>query len=181
MSVTAKRARLEIKLRCKRDGTTITMRWEETNAPLPDADPTTGARIVEDTASSVPATQKSCTTKGFPHYVQPITSGYRKFAEIEAGDVILDMPFQLYRVTDGGDAGLTVGSVLDELALSQANQDMTNEAVGSSLDAHSLQRLSFEFGGRRWVQKEIGEELSANWDCIYGNIDINRSFLLRLQ
>ncbi len=64
-------------------GTPVIVRW----AIIADAvlDPTTGAQLGALTVASQ-------TIRAFVHFVAPITSGIRQFAEVEAGDVIVDFP-----------------------------------------------------------------------------------------
>lgn len=181
----ALRAQRQVKLKCKTEGTPITLRWEELSDDPPAIDPTTGARLAADDPTSSPATEKICVTKVFVHFVQPIKSEYRKFAEMQAGDAIVDMVFDLYRITDAGDSAMVaVGDVVDELALNAANRaiaDGDDLVIGSSVDVSQLKNVNAEFGGRLWVQKEIGEDLAKNWDTIYSSVNINRALLLRLQ
>jgi hypothetical protein len=119
--------------------------------------------------------------RAFIHFANPSTSAYRKFAEVEVGDAIVDFPLDLLRITDAGDTELTVGDVVDELAFSAANRDVENSSEGDAIEPFELTNLSIEFGGHRWVQKEIGEELARNWDTLYAGMDINRALLLRRQ
>jgi hypothetical protein len=180
----AKRAKQQIKLKCKLEGTPITLTWQDASADPPAVDPTTGAGILADDPTAVIGSSRSCTTKAFVHFVQPIQSAYRKFAEIEAGDSIVDLVFDLYRVTDAGDTALEVDDVVDELTFNSANRAIADDAdvaIGTLVEAHTLNALTVTFGGRKWVQKEIGEKLAANWDCCYSNVNLNRALLLRLQ
>lgn len=65
--------------------TTVTLRWAESNDPVPSVDPTTGAVI-----GSV--IQRSEVVKGSVHYIAPTTSDVRLFAELAVGDALLDLP-----------------------------------------------------------------------------------------
>ena len=174
----AKRARLMTKLRCKREGTPVTLHWQEWPDGPPAADPTTGAYLTSSTA-----TRRSLAVKAFVHITGPTTSTYRRFAEIEAGDAIVDFPLDLYRITDPGDTNFETGEVTDELTLNAANRALdgvedTDWATGEIVAPSDLSNVSLEFGGHTWVQKTVGEELAENWDTIYSGIAINRAMLV---
>lgn len=172
----AKLAQKRAKLRAKQDGTSVTLNWVEWPDGKPAVDPTTGSYPV--VGSSLPVT-RTASVRAFVHFANPSSSGYRRFAEIEAGDAIVDFPLDLLRVTDAGTTALTVGAVVDELAFSAANRDAVESALGDDVEPYQLENLSMTFGGHTWAQKEVGEELARNWDTLYTGLDINRAMLMR--
>lgn len=173
--IPGKFAQKRIKLRAKRDGTTITLKWVV--PPTTAEDPTSGAHPVgEDDTAGV---DKSLATKAFIHFIQPVKSGRRVFAEMEVGDAIVDLPFDLIQISGAGTTSLTVGQVVDEIAFSQANLAAVTPATGAVIEPSSLKSVSMVFGGHTWVQKELGEELAANYDTLYSGLNINRAFLMR--
>lgn len=66
-------------------GTDITLRWVEQSGAV--MDPTTGAEI-----SASAATEKSESVRAMIHYIAPIISDVQRFAELNSGDAMLDLP-----------------------------------------------------------------------------------------
>jgi hypothetical protein len=175
---TAKLAQKRAKLRTKLDGTSITLRWTTWPNGRPADDPTTGATPVTDADPGKLPVEKTATVRAFVHFIQPITTTYRKYAEVEAGDAIVDFPLDLLTITDAGDTAFAVGDVVDELAFAAANRSATESATATDVDPEDMLNLSFEFAGRRWAQKKIGEELAQNWHALYADLNINRAMLV---
>ncbi len=175
---TAKLAQKKAKLRSKKDGTTIVLKYTEWPNGKPDPDPTTGAWLTGSDTTKIGVTH-SASVRAFVHFIEPITSGYRKFAEITAGDAIVDFPLSLIRITEVGDTAFTVGQIVDEVAFGAANRAVTNSALGDDVDPQAdLENVSMVFANHTWVQKEVGEELARNWDTLYSGININRAMLM---
>jgi hypothetical protein len=178
---TAKLAQKRAKLRTKVSGSSVTLSWTEWPNGAPDIDPTTGARPITTDPSLAPV-QKTATVRAFVHFVAPITSGKRMFAEVQVGDAIVDFPLDLLRITSSGDTEFEVGDVVDELAFTAANNALDPEtdasAEGDSIEPGDLENLSLEFAGKRWIQKEVGEELAKTWDTLYSGLNINRAMLV---
>ncbi len=173
----AKLAQKRAKLRAKQDGTSVTLKWTEWPDGAPELDPTSGAAL----GSSQPV-EKSASVRAFVHFANPAASGYRKFAEIETGDAIVDFPLDLLRVADAGDTDLTADDVVDELAFAAANRaigDSDESATSTDVEPTDLENLKLEFAGKVWVQKEVGQELARCWDTLYTGLNINRALLLR--
>jgi hypothetical protein len=119
--------------------------------------------------------------RAFVHIVAPMQSGYRRFAEISSGDAIVDFPLDLIQITDPGDTAFAVGDVVDEIAFSQANRalgDDGDSALGTIIEPSDLSNVGMEFGGHKWVQKEVGEELIKNWDALYAGLSLTRAMLM---
>jgi hypothetical protein len=171
----AKYAQKKAKLRCKQEGTVIQLSWTEWPNGEPDEDPTTGAKIETEEYTSV---RRTANIRAFVHIHEPVTTSYKAFAEIAAGDAIVDLPFSLIRITDAGDTSLTVGQIVDELTFSQANRAVEDSALGTDVEPADLENPSMVFAGTTWVQKRIGDQLAKNWDAIYAGLNINRCFLM---
>lgn len=134
--------RLELNL--SKDGTDVVLYWVEIVGGALDP---TGA-IVSGTE-----TLMSGTMKGFVH-AEPAKSVVRQFAEIEAGDLIVDL-----------------GPSPDVTLLSGTGK--------VSLDSISSKGPRFQVGGELYVQKEIGDKLGKSWDVILRGQKLSRTLLLR--
>jgi hypothetical protein len=66
-------------------GTDITLRWREQADP--EIDRTTGAEL-----GAAPPVEKSEVLRGMVHFIAPILSESKRFAEIASGDAMLDLP-----------------------------------------------------------------------------------------
>ncbi len=178
MIPTAKLAQKRAKLRTKLNGTSVTLRWVTWPDGKPALDPTTGAAITDP--DKLPE-DHFASVRVFVHFINPITSGIRQHAETEIGDAIVDFPLDLIQITDAGDTEFEAGQVVDELSFSHANRTLTEEedsAVGNVIAPETLERVTMEFGGRYWVQKEVGEDLVRSWDTLYSGLNINRAMLM---
>lgn len=180
MIPSAKLAQKTAKLRAKRHGTLVTLKWQEWPNGKPTVDPTSGAALVGDNTSMAPVA-KSATVHAFVHFISPITSGRRVHAEVQVGDAIVDWPLTLYQITDAGGSDFTVGQVVDEVALGAGNRGLVTPAIGDEVEPHTLENVSLEFGGHTWMQKSIGEGLAEVWDTIYSDISITRAMLVTKQ
>jgi hypothetical protein len=88
---------------------------------------------------------------------EPARTVLRQYAEIQAGDVILE-------VNPHGLVELLPDQPLSGLV---------------SLDDISDQGVRFEWGGRQYAQAEIGEALAQAWNVIIANRKLYRTLLLR--
>jgi hypothetical protein len=88
---------------------------------------------------------------------EPARTVLRQYAEIQAGDVILEVnPHGMVEM-------------------------LPNQPVSGvvSLDDVSGQGVRFEWGGRLYAQAEIGEDLAQAWSVIIENRKLYRTLLLR--
>jgi hypothetical protein len=123
-----------------------------------------------------------CDTKAMLHFVGPAMTASRLFAEIAAGDCIMDLAVSLFRVESDGDTGLAPGSVVDEFALLRANNVLSagqTPATAGEVSPNSLKSLEVFIAGERWVQQKVGEELARTWDAVFAGVKFSQSFLLR--
>lgn len=125
--------------------------WTETTGGTLDAG--TGGVIGGDVV------HLSGTTRAFGHESEP-KSVLRRFTEIEAGDLILDLaPNPLVAVFPG--QGLLSGTV--------------------ALDALADKGLRYVWNGRYYVAKEVSPELQMAWDAYVGNVQLHRTLVLRRE
>lgn len=82
---------------------------------------------------------------------EPARSVVRQFAEIQTGDVLLEMDA----------AGLVA------------------KADGSTVALDNLDEPRFQWGGNWYVQKEVGAELAATWNAVVAGQKLYRTLLLR--
>jgi hypothetical protein len=163
-----------------------------------EVDPTTGSRLPEPPewlgdlaagsigggggeAPSPEPIPKSVTTKAFLHFVMPTLTTARMFAEVQAGDCIVDMVFPLVRITYAGDTDLVVGTVLDQLTAAGSEASLTSgqePAEWEEISVATLPNAYAEISGERWVQKQIGKELARSWDVLYADIRLSQVILL---
>lgn len=162
-----------VQLRAKACGTPVTLKWTEWPQGEPAIDPTTGA------ASGNGGVEKECTVKAMVHFVAPATTAYRAFAEVQAGDCIVDLVTPLVRVTDPGGSPLKAGEVVDQFTFSAVNRATSPPATGAEVSLDSLKGLFLEIDGQRWVQKEVGRELALAWDAVFAGTMFAQSLLLR--
>src|SRR5262245_13818937 len=107
-------ARYLRRLRSHPARTTITLRWNELS-PV-QTDPTTGDQLGT-------AVAKTKEVKALVHFVAPTTSGVRMFAEIQAGDAIIDFDPDVDLENKPG------------LVFSFAGQDWVQQKVGKDVEA----------------------------------------------
>lgn len=124
----------------------VIVHWIETDGGTPDDVTRAMVGGVQTPASGV--------MRAFG-YEEPARTVLRQFAEIKAGDLILDVD------PDG----------VVELAPPQSGT--------VRLDDIARQGVRFEWGGRLYSQAQIGEELAEAWDVIVGNQKLFRTLLLR--
>ncbi len=172
----AARAQRRMEIAAKRLGSTVTLKWTEWPDGKPAVDPTTGAAI--ETVDQQPV-QKTSTANCFVHFIAPGQHVVRQHAEIETGDVILDALPQLKRITDAGTTELVVDSVVTVYALNAANREASEAATADDVTLDSLEELSFDVDGVRYVQKQVGERLAKSWDAIVAGFKFSRPLLLR--
>ena len=126
----------------------VIVHWIETQGGA--LDETTGALVggVETPVSGVLRALSS---------EQPARSVVRQFAEIQAGDLLLDL---------APDPGVEV---------------LPNPVLSGTvrLDDLAKKGVRFERGGQFYVQKEVGEELARAWTVIVGNQEMMGTVLLR--
>lgn len=129
-------------------GSDIIVQWMQTDGGTPD--PVTGAQAgaVQTPVSGVMRALGA---------EEPARTVLRQFAEIQAGDLILETdPSGLVTILPNQTQSGTVA--LDDLA-------------GKG--------VRFEWGGRLYAQAEIGEELALAWSVIIANQKLYRTLLLR--
>ena len=100
------------------------------------------------------AALQSGTWPALVHYVQPITSGLRQFAEIQVGDVILDFAF---------DAFQGVGP-------SGPEADFPENAPGATVRIENNPAI--------YVQKAVGKDLLDAWDVAIGGQRVFRTVVV---
>lgn len=123
---------------------TIEVRWVEVTGGT--VDPGTGGRI------GGTRTAKSGTLRALA-FQEPPSTVVRNYAEVEAGDLILDT-----------DAAGTV---------------TLPDATTTTLDAIAALGPVFVYGGRSYSQKKVGAGLSAAWDVASNGQKLFRTLLLR--
>lgn len=195
----AKRALRDAQLLCKKRGAPILLRWTEWPGGRPTPDPTTGALLVSEDASSGSAEAgplfQSCKTRAFTHFISPAMSTARLFAEIQTGDCIMDFVLKLVRIGDAGDTSFTINQVVDLFTFNAANRALTPDqfpAVPSTTDVRleTLENASVvifrsvadqeaNVNGDLWVQQKIGENLARSWGVIYSDMCLGQAILLR--
>ena len=97
----------------------------------------------------------SGTTRAFGHESEP-RNVLRQFAEIAAGDLILDLaPEPMVELFPG-------------------------QVLSGSQPLEALRGLGLRFvwNGRYYVSKEVGPDLQAAWDAYVGNVRLHRTLLL---
>lgn len=124
--------------------------WNETSGG--EVDPVTGALVGTD-LSPVVETPVSGVLRALG-VEEPARSVTRTYQEIQTGDVILDV-------------------------LPDAPVAMYPSGVAVSLDSLAGKGVRLEWGGRLYVQKEVGEDLAQAWSAIVGNQKLHRTLLLR--
>lgn len=90
--------------------------------------------------------------------IEPARSVERRYAEIQTGDLILD-------VASDPDVTLCGG--------------LPTSGVVKFADIEAWQPR-FEYGGRFYVQSKVGQELNATWDVVVANRKVGQTLLLRL-
>lgn len=84
---------------------------------------------------------------------EPARAVTRQFAEIQTGDLLLDLPPEaVIELADGSTVELT---------------------------AVAQWQPRFQWGGREYVQKELGTELRTAWVARAGGVDLGQTILLR--
>ena len=138
---------------------TLTVRWEHRHGGEPD--PTTGALTGGLVVSA------SGTLRGFVHE-EPARSVLRQMAEIQAGDLIVDVaPDPVVAVA----ANLTLSGVTNHQVL---------------LEDVRLMGVRFEHNGQLYSQKNLGRELAKAWDTTIEDgegkkVKLDRTLLLRRE
>lgn len=131
-----------------RRSSTVNVVWVEIDNGTPD--PVTGALV------GGVQTELSGTLPGFIHEVSAATN-LRQFAEIQTGDVIVDMdPDAVIAIAPGQLISGTIG--LDDIADSG---------------------VRFLIDGNYFTQKGIGEELAQAWNAVFADQKLIRTIALR--
>lgn len=115
-------------------GTDITILWREETSPSPDYDP-------NDEDSTPPTMEdREETIRGFAHIPSAGThnTAYQKFAEIQAGDLILDIP-ATYDLTEKSDLRFRVGEQL--YTQKQVGKDLAAVWAAASTGTSGLRTL----------------------------------------
>lgn len=165
-----------MKLAAKRIGTPVTLKWTAWPDGKPTVDATSGAALETEDEQPV---LKTCVVKCFVHFIAPGQHAVRQHMEIETGDVILDALPDLKRVTDSGTTDYEVGDLVTVYDLNAANREASEAATVESVTLDSLEDLSFDVDGMRYVQKAPGKELAKSWDATLGTLKFSRPILLR--
>lgn len=152
------------------------MKWTAWPDGKPDVDPTSGSAL--ETEGKQPEL-KTCLLKCFVHFIAPGQHAVRQHMEIETGDVILDALPDLKRVTDAGTTDFDVGDVVTLYDLNAANREASEAATAEDVTLDSLEDLSFDVDGMRYVQKSTGKDLAKSWDALVSSLKFSRPILLR--
>lgn len=142
------KARQKLHLSQAGNASDVIVRWVEIIGGMLDAP--TGA-LVSGVSCALSGTMRA------HGLIEPATTVERRHAEIQTGDLILDV---------------------DSVPMVQLYAGQAASGI-QLLDTIAQWQPRFEFGGALYVQKEVGDELACTWDAIVKNQKLHRTILLR--
>lgn len=131
--------------------------------------------------------------------IQRIQFGLKKFCNDGIGVTVIAKWVELSETTDidpvtddplggtGTQKTFTFKSLVHYINPTKNGYRMFNELTigdaiidipGDVIDFFGKNRLSFEFAGEEWVQKEVSDKLKQSWSILFGDIKLAQSIVV---